>query len=127
MRWRVPFLRKQKKGPEVGTPFEDIADIDRLLHDPSRLAITSALSSCESADFLFLQRVTGLTKGNLASHLGKLEKGGIIEIEKTTGRRPHTVIRLTAPGRASVDQHWEMLMRLRESARAWITPSDQDS
>lgn len=97
------------------TPFEGFAEIDRLLHDPSRMAITSALSSCESADFLFLQRVTGLSKGNLASHLGKLEERGVVEIEKHTGRNRRTVISLTEPGRVSVEQHWALLMRLHDS------------
>ena len=45
--------------------FEDIANLDRLIHDPSRLAILTALSACESADFIFLRRLTGMTAGNL--------------------------------------------------------------
>ncbi len=69
----------------MGTPFEDMAEIDRLVHEPARLAITSALLSCESADFLFLQRITGLSKGNLSSHLSKLERGGVVETTKTAG------------------------------------------
>jgi hypothetical protein len=49
------------------TPFEEIAGLDRLLHKPARLAILTALSACERADFLFLQHITGLTKGNLSA------------------------------------------------------------
>ncbi|GAA4930360.1 DNA-binding transcriptional ArsR family regulator [Nonomuraea thailandensis] len=105
------------------TPFEDMTEIDRLVHDPSRLAITSALSACESADFLFLQRVTGLSKGNLSSHLAKLEKGGIVRIEKTGQRRPRTVVSLTEPGRAAAAEHWDRLLRLHEAARTWV-PSE---
>ncbi|MFC4010706.1 transcriptional regulator [Nonomuraea purpurea] len=89
----------------------------------SRLAITSALSACESADFLYLQRVTGLSKGNLSSHLAKLEKGGIVKIDKTTGRRPRTVVSLTEPGRTTVAEHWDQLIRLHEAARTWV-PSE---
>jgi len=49
------------------TSFEQLAYLDRLIHVPSRLAILAALSACEGADSLFLQRITGLTKGNLPS------------------------------------------------------------
>ncbi|WP_017581879.1 transcriptional regulator [Nocardiopsis valliformis] len=103
----------------MGTPFEDMAEIDRLVHDPSRLAVTSALLSCESADFLFLQRLTGLSKGNLSSHLSKLERGGVVEIEKSRERRPRTVVRLTGAGRKRVAEHWDRLVRLREAAAGW--------
>jgi DNA-binding transcriptional ArsR family regulator len=109
----------------MGTPFEDMAEIDRLVHDPSRLAISSALLSCESADFLFLQRLTGLSKGILSSHLSKLERGGLVEIEKTSGRRPRTVVRLTDTGRTTVSEHWDRLARLGAAARDWTaTPRE---
>ena len=53
--------------------------LDRLVHEPGRLAILTVLSSVNDADFLFLQRTTGLTKGNLSSHLAKLEDGGLVD------------------------------------------------
>lgn len=108
----------------MNTPFEDMTEIDRLIHDPSRMAITSALSACESADFLFLQRITGLSKGNLSAHLAKLAGGEIVEIEKTKGRRTTTTIRLTEKGRSTVDEHWESLLRLRQQARTWSNATD---
>ena len=58
------------------TPFEELANLDRLIHEPTRLAILTALAACEKADFLFLQRITGLTKGNLSVHLTKLQEVG---------------------------------------------------
>ncbi|MGW8530943.1 MULTISPECIES: transcriptional regulator [Nocardiopsidaceae] len=106
----------------MGTPFEDMADIDRLVHEPARLAITSALLSCESADFLFLQRITGLSKGNLSSHLSKLSAGGVVGIEKSTDGRPRTTVRLTPGGRVTVSAHWDRLLRLHEAAEAWTDP-----
>ena len=56
-------------------PEEDLV-LDRLIHEPGRLAILTVLSSVRDADFVFLQRATGLTKGNLSSHLTKLEDAG---------------------------------------------------
>jgi DNA-binding MarR family transcriptional regulator len=79
-----------------------LADIDRLIHEPARLALAAILSVVESADFLYLQRETGLTKGNLSFHLAKLEEAGYIAIEKTyRGRVPLTLVRLTDAGTAA--------------------------
>ncbi|MBI5842054.1 MAG: transcriptional regulator [Chloroflexi bacterium] len=76
-----------------------LTDLDRLIHEPARLLIVTILSTAESADFLFLQRETGLTKGNLSAHLSKLEEGGYVKIEKTfKGKLPLTVCKLTASG-----------------------------
>jgi DNA-binding transcriptional ArsR family regulator len=77
-------------------------EVDRIIHEPARLTIVALLSGAKEADFLFLQRETGLTKGNLSSHLMKLEETGYIEIEKTfRGKIPLTLVRLTATGRAA--------------------------
>jgi DNA-binding transcriptional ArsR family regulator len=102
------------------TPFEQIASLDRRIHDPARLAILTALSSCERADFLFLQRLTGLTKGNLSSHLSKLEEAGLVEIEKRfVGKKTQTLVRLSGAGRHSVEGYWRDMEEFRESAARW--------
>ena len=88
--------------------------LDRLIHEPARLAIMTVLSSVKSADFVFLQRTTGLTKGNLSSHLTKLEEAGLVQIEKRfVMKKPNTNVELTAEGRKRVARHWEQLERLR--------------
>lgn len=58
--------------------YRDIVSLDKLIHQPSRLALMAVLYSCEGADFVYLQNATGLTKGNLSSHLSKLEEGPAI-------------------------------------------------
>lgn len=79
---------------------KDIANFDRLIHEPARLAIMSVLSACESADFTYLLKATGLSKGNLSAHLSKLEEGGYVNIIKSfKGKYPNTVCSLTATGR----------------------------
>lgn len=91
--------------------------LDRLVHEPGRLAILTVLSSVDAADFTFLQRVTGLTKGNLSSHLSKLEEAGLVAIEKRFVRRkPNTSVALTPLGRERIADHWERLERLRRLA-----------
>ena len=88
--------------------------LDRLVHEPARLAIMTVLSSVKAADFVFLQRTTGLTKGNLSSHLTKLEEAGLVEIEKRfVMKKPNTNVALTAEGRRRVTRHWEQLERLK--------------
>ena len=76
-----------------------LTELDRLIHEPARLLIVTILSTVESADFLFLQRETDLTKGNLSAHLRKLEEAGYVDIEKTfKGKLPLTVCKLTEAG-----------------------------
>ncbi len=85
---------------------ENLAAIDRLIHEPARLAIMTALSACMRADFLFLQRLTGLTAGNLSSHLAKLEEAGLVWIDKQiVGKRPRTTVSLTEKGRDAIEAH----------------------
>lgn len=102
------------------TPFEQLANLDRRVHDPGRLAILTALSACERADFLFLLRITGLTKGNLSSHLSKLEEAGLVEIEKRfVGKKTQTLARLSDAGREAIDGYWREMEELRECAARW--------
>jgi DNA-binding MarR family transcriptional regulator len=73
-----------------------------LIHEPARRVIMTILYAADSADFLFLLRETGLTKGNLSSHLSKLEAAGYVHIEKTfRGKLTLTVCSLTDDGRAA--------------------------
>jgi DNA-binding transcriptional ArsR family regulator len=104
-------------------PFEEMSTLDRLVHDPARLAILTALSACRSADFLFLLSLTGLTKGNLSGHLSKLEHGKLVTITKSfRGKVPHTSISLTSSGRDAIRGHWKRLEQLRRAAERW-TPA----
>jgi DNA-binding transcriptional ArsR family regulator len=77
-------------------------DLDRIIHEPARLAIVALLSGAEEVEFTYLTRECGLTNGNLSSHLAKLESAGYIEIAKEfRGKVPMTLVRLTKEGRAS--------------------------
>jgi len=90
-----------------------VAGVDRVLHEPARLLIAATLYALEASDFLYLLRETGLTKGNLSSHLAKLEQAGYVGIEKTyRGKVPLTLCRLTEPGRSAFDTYREQLRRV---------------
>ena len=81
-----------------------LASVDRVVHEPARLAVLTYLSLVESADYVFLMRATGLTWGNLSSHLAKLEEAGYVAVEKGFVRKkPRTTIHLTDRGRDALD------------------------
>jgi DNA-binding MarR family transcriptional regulator len=87
-----------------------LTEVDRLVHEPARLLLLTILNTVASADFLFLQRETGLTKGNLSAHLSKLEAAGYVEIEKTfKGKLPLTVCKLTTKGKKALTGYRQQL------------------
>lgn len=99
---------------------EDLAGLDRVIHEPARLSILTALDACKSADFLSLQRLTGLTDGNLSSHLSKLEQAGLVRVDKQfVDKKPKTQIGITPFGRQAIDRHWKQLASLRKNSRSW--------
>lgn len=102
-------------------PFKEMAKLDKIIHEPARLSIMSALDACTMAEFLFLQELTGLTKGNLSSHLSKLERAGFLMIDKQFVRRkiPHTTIRITREGKNAISSYWKQLDQIREITKQW--------
>jgi len=83
-----------------------LANIDRIIHEPARLTILAHLYVVESADFLFLIRQTGLTSGNLSSHLSKLEAASYVKIKKEfVEKKPHTMLSLTDAGRTAFKEY----------------------
>lgn len=90
--------------------FRAMLDTDKLIHEPARMVIMALLFSLDAADFLFLERETGLTRGNLSFHLSKLEEAGYLVIEKTfKGKRPYTLLRLTDNGRSAFTTYRQQL------------------
>jgi DNA-binding MarR family transcriptional regulator len=95
-------MTDSKSDPEL----HPLADINQVIHASARLMVLTYLYVVESADYLFLMRLTGLTWGNLSTHLGKLEEAGYVTILKEfKGKKPHTTIRLTAEGRAAFREY----------------------
>jgi DNA-binding MarR family transcriptional regulator len=86
--------------------FRAITDVDRLIHEPSRTVIMAILYAVDSADFVYIQHETGLTKGNLSVHLSKLEEAGYINIEKTfRGKIPMTLCKMTDTGKKAFEEY----------------------
>jgi len=96
--------------------FGPLADIDRTIHEPARLLIVAHLYVVSEADFVFLERQTQLTRGNLSSHLSKLEESGYVEIRKEyINKVPHTVLRLTESGRVAFDEYRRTIERMLDT------------
>jgi DNA-binding transcriptional ArsR family regulator len=104
------------KGNEVrDDELPSISKIDKTIHEPARLMIMAYLFVVESADFLFLQRQTGLTWGNLSSHLSTLENAGYVAIEKEfLDKKPHTTLHLTHKGRTAFQEYRESMKQVFE-------------
>ncbi|MCF7796612.1 MAG: transcriptional regulator [Lentisphaeria bacterium] len=85
-------------------------DMDKLIHEPARLAIMTQLYVVESADFIFVMQRTGLTWGNLSSHLSKLENAGYVAVTKEfVDKKPHTLLKLTPHGRTAFETYREQM------------------
>jgi DNA-binding MarR family transcriptional regulator len=102
-------MPEEGKEPEL----HPLADIDQIIHAPARLMVLTYLYVVESADYVFLMRMTGLTWGNLATHLGKLEEAGYIEMQKEfKGKKPHTTIHLTERGRTAFHEYKKSMQQV---------------
>ena len=98
---------------------QDIAQLDRLIHEPARLAIMLILGGVGEADFLYLQREGGFTQGNLSGHLAKLEEAGYIAIaKKFKGKMPLTVCSLTGRGKMAFAAYSNRMLGLLQPGRS---------
>jgi len=94
-----------------GEKKQPILEIDRLIHEPSRLLILSLLYVLENAEFLFLLQQTEMAQGNLSSHLKRLEAGGYIDVTKEfVGKKPRTLLALNESGRKAF-KHYVLEMK----------------
>lgn len=93
----------------------DAPSLDRLIHQPVRLAIVSSLAVNDSLTFADLKSLLDLTDGNLSVHARKLEEEGYVECTKGfEGRVPRTEYRLTGRGRRALGRyldHMEAVIR----------------
>lgn len=95
---------------------QPLAQIDRVIHEPARFLILAYLSVVESADFLFLMNQTKLTRGNLSSHLSKLETAGYVEIKKEfVDKIPRTLLALTEKGRIAFYEYRRNMKQVLDS------------
>ena len=104
----APAPKRQPVDPAV-------PDLDRVIHEKTRLAIVSALAVNPSLTFNELKQVLKTTDGNLSVHARKLEEAGYLATKKGfEGRMPRTDYSLTAAGRRALEKylgHMEAIIR----------------
>jgi len=92
---------------------KEIASLDKTLHEPARLSVAACLYVVQSADFVFIQSQTGMTGGNLSSHLKKMKDAGYISITKSfDDARPKTTLALTKDGRSAFESYIKAISAL---------------
>jgi DNA-binding MarR family transcriptional regulator len=103
-------MAEEKKSSD---DLQHIVELNRLIHEPARLNIMAHLYIVESADFLFLLHQTGLTRGNLSSHLSKLEHAGYVAVEKKfVDKIPRTLLSLTEEGQRAFQVYRRNIKRV---------------
>jgi len=101
--------------------------LDPIIHAPARLSVLTYLYVVDKSDFLFLRNMTGLTWGNLSTHLSKLEEADYVVIEKQfRGKKPHTMIRLSDRGRVAFRAYKENLQRVLDDLPEERPPEGPD-
>jgi DNA-binding HxlR family transcriptional regulator len=107
--------KSRRGGPAARAPESAATNLDRLIHERTRLGIVSALAVNSTLAFNELKHLLGSTDGNLSVHARKLEDAGYIACTKSfSGRLPKTEYRLTASGRRALEKyldHMEALIR----------------
>ncbi len=87
--------------------------LDKVIHEPARLLIMTHLYVVTDADFVYLKRATGMTAGNLSTHLTKLEGAGFVKITKSfQGKKPKTTCKLTAKGRKAFEEYRKNILEV---------------
>ncbi|HEY8551682.1 MAG TPA: transcriptional regulator [Vicinamibacterales bacterium] len=103
-----------------GGPFE----IDRLIHEPLRLGIVTALATVPSLTFVELKSRLETTDGNLSVHARKLEAGGYVSCTKTyEGKVARTEFRLTHAGRKALERYVERMDAILAGVRGQVVSS----
>lgn len=98
------------QGPAPDPPADGF---DRVVHEPARLRVLAHLYVVEEADLTWLRSQTGLTWGNIASHVNKLEEAAYVEVRKEfVGRKPNTMLRLTELGRRAFEDYRAAMQKL---------------
>jgi DNA-binding MarR family transcriptional regulator len=117
--FRVSREDKSKRSMASTRPQESsAANLDRLIHERTRLAIISALAVNTSLTFNELKDLLGASDGNLSVHARKLEDAGYVACTKSfAGRVPKTEFRLTAAGRRALEKYLNHMEALIQATR----------
>lgn len=90
-----------------------IPELDVLIHEPARLRVLALLALVDGADFMYLLRQTGMSRGNLSVQMSRLESAGIVEVSRQLeGNRPRTTYALSGKGLQALKAYKHDMQRL---------------
>ena len=88
-------------------------ELDQLIHERLRLGIVCSLAVHDSLTFTELRDLLQTTDGNLSVQARRLEEAGYVSCEKRVeARKPRTTYKLTARGRAALDDYLDVLSEM---------------
>ena len=104
--------------PRARSAEASASNLDRLIHERTRLAIISALAVNNSLAFNELKQLVRATDGNLSVHARKLEEAGYLTCTKSfAGRLPKTEYRISAAGRRALEKYLNHMEALIQATR----------
>ena len=108
-------------------PIKGLVELNKLVHEPRRFGILNALAKAGDLGLGYLRLITGLSQGNLAAHLRKLEEADLIEVRRRTIlRRPYSRVYITEAGREALRAHWRRLKDLEKEIEKWQPSVEED-
>jgi len=106
-------MAENKDSDEILLP--KFSEADKFIHQSARLKLISLLYVIEEADYVFLKNQTGLTWGNLSSHMDKLEEKGYIYVKKEfKEKKPQTTAKLTKKGRKAFEDYRQKIKKMEK-------------
>jgi DNA-binding MarR family transcriptional regulator len=103
--------RRDMTDTQTGT----LPNIDGLIHEPARLRVLALLSVLGQADFMYVLRQSGMSRGNLSVQMTKLEDAKFVSVTKQLAEgRPRTTYALTAKGRAALQAYKQAMAQILE-------------
>ena len=108
----------KRAAPRARSAEASASNLDRLIHERTRLAIISALAVNSSLAFNELKQLVRATDGNLSVHARKLEEAGYLTCTKSfAGRLPKTEYRISAAGRRALEKYLNHMEALIQATR----------
>lgn len=106
---------------------EPFLQLDRVIHEKGRLAITSMLAASSELSFTELRDTLGMTDGNITAHVRTLQEAGYVAVTKSfQGSRPLTTFALTEAGRKAFAEYIGLLENIVSQTRRQVTIEPRD-
>jgi|TARA_B100001079_G_scaffold90921_1_gene78023 DNA-binding MarR family transcriptional regulator len=97
---------------------DSFQQLDKVIHEKSRMAIMSMLAGSPELSFTELRNALKMTDGNLTTHIRTLQKSGYVSVSKSFRKnRPLTTCALTANGIRAFSDYVSLLEGIVKQAQ----------